>query len=1024
MTPPTFSESSTVQAWLVERLVSLGWEHVPGKDLPRAKTDVLVEEWLIEALEVLNPELHGHPERMDEVLPLIRMHISAAANESLMAANEAMTTLLRGQRTVKYIGTDEYVPVRLVDFPVDPVTGPASPENSYVVADEVTFGPAGRERRFDVVLYVNGIPLVVIETKTPVKASVSWLNGAKDLANTYVPEHPTFFCTNLLMAATEGRAFHYGAVGQPAVDWQMWGSLDDPFDLDGYERVARSVDLLLTPNRALSLLRDYVLYEQPEGVGTARKLLPRYPQVEGVEDIHSKVLRNRPGGLIEHYQGSGKTLLMAFASLRLLNDERVGGPTVLVVLDRLDLIEQVQRQFVTAGLPRVTVADSKAELREVLKTDRRGIVLTTIFRFEREHKDQPPAALNVRDNVVVLVDEAHRTQEGSLATDMRAALPRARFFGLTGTPIADKDRNTYLLFGDPEDEANGWVMSRYTAERSIFDGATVSIHVETRKVASHLDKEALDAAFEELADAEDLSEEQRELLSGRAAKVKTILLNPDRIRAVCEDIVDHFIAKVEPLRMKAMVVAYDRELVVAYEAELNRVLADRAHPDWGVQVVMSSRTSKDEPAAWAKYALTRDAEARVKRQFNDADDPMRFVVVTAKFLTGFDAPILFVQYLDKPLKKHTLFQAITRPNRRYTNRKTGQEKRYGLVVDYVGLGTQIAEALKGADPDGGGKRPIEVEELAAEFEARMTAILSPRFDGIDRSDNSFATLTATRERVLADGEREKFAREFTGVQTIWEFLHPDPVLAEHKHDYQWLAKVYEAVKPTGVSDELLWARLGAKTLDLVHGHIDDVTVTGTGLEEVVVDPASIQVLRDLADTGLIDPPEGGEEAITLGEVLDTIDKRIKSRFDSTGGGIYRSLAEKIERLRAQAIKNAEDSIEYLKQALDVARLAVKADRLDEEGRLEDAERLLDPNIGALTQIVDEFKPDGAPVIVDDVVRDIDSIVKAVRWSGWNATQDGDRIVRKEIREKVLKRYGLPLTGPLFDNVYGYVAENY
>jgi type I restriction enzyme R subunit len=1024
--PPTFSESSTVQAWLVERLAALGWTHVPGKNLPRQKTDVLVEEWLVEALERLNPEIAEEPASVDEVLPLIRMGVMAAATDGLLSANESMTTLLRGQRTVKYVGTEDYVPLRFIDFPTDPAIDPVSRQNTYVVADEVTYGPAGKERRFDVVLYVNGIPLVVIETKTPVKSSVSWLNGAKDLASVYVPECPTFFATNLFMAATEGRAFHYGSIGQPAVDWQMWGSLDDPYDLDGFERVARSVDLLLTPGQVLSLLRDYVLYEQPEGSGAPRKLLPRYPQVEGVEGIHGKVLAGRPGGLIEHYQGTGKTLLMAFASLRLLNDERVGAPTLLVVLDRLDLIEQVQRQFLTAGLPRVSVADSKADLRQVLRNDQRGIVLTTIFRFEREDKNQPPQPLNGRSNIIVLVDEAHRTQEGSLAGDMRAALPNARFFGLTGTPVVDTDRNTYTLFGDPADEPNGWVMSRYTVERSIADGATVPIHVETRLVDSHLDKERLDETFKEMADEEELTDEQREFLSGRAAQVKTILLNPDRITAVCTDIVDHYIAKVAPLGMKAMVVAYDRELVVAYEAEINRILAERGHGDWDVQVVMSVGTGKEEPQAWAKYALTRDAEARVKKRFNDASDPMRFVVVTAKFLTGFDAPILFVQYLDKPLRKHTLFQAITRPNRRYTNRQTGQEKHYGLVVDYVGLGAQIAEALRGADPSGGGRRPVETDELAAEFESRLDAILSPRFDGIDRADTGFVALQAAMQRLPQGEARDKFAREFTGVQTIWEFLSPEPVLAQHKHDYQWLAKVYEAIKPTGVSSELLWARLGAKTLDLVHGHIDDVSVTGTGLEEVIVDPGSIQALRDLVEAGIIDPPDPDvdrHEAITLGEVLDTIDARIKRRFDATKATIYKSLAEKIDRLRALAIQRAEDNVELLKRALEAAKLAVQADRLDEEGRLDDAERLLDPNIGALTQIFEEYKPVGTAVIVEDVVRDIDAIVKEVRFSGWSETQDGDKTVRKEVRS-VLRRYGLPLTGPLFDNAYGYVSENY
>jgi len=274
-------------------------------------------------------------------------------------------------------------------------------------------------------------------------------------------------------------------------------------------------------------------------------------------------------------------------------------------------------------------------------------------------------------------------------------------------------------------------------------------------------------------------------------------------------------------------------------------------------------------------------------------------------------------------------------------------------------------------------------------------------------------------------------REFTGIQTLWEFLDPHEVLDPHSHDYKWLAQVYEAIKPTQVSNALLWDRLGAKTLALVHGHISHVEVTGTGLEEVIVDPDSIEAMRALVEQGELDLDMGKdgdrdllEDPVTLDEVLDTIDKRIKRRLEASGHAVYKSLAEQIERLRKQAMKKAEDSIEFLKQALEVARTAVQAEKLEADGLLdEEAERLLDPHIGALTQIVNEYKPEGTAVIVEDVVRDIDTIVKQVRFTGWNETQDGDRTVRKELRA-VLKKYALPVTGPLFDNAYAYVAENY
>ena len=1013
-----FGEAATVQGWLVEELTRLGWSHVPGHALPRDATDVICEAWVSESLTRLNPAIAESPDRVDEVLPLIRAAILSAGTDGLLAANERMTTLLRGDKPVKFVGTDEYVPLRIIDFD-NPgnnrftVSGPL-PNSASPVADEVTYGAPGNARRFDTVLWVNGLPLVVIETKSPVQASVSWLNGARDIANVYEVDKPAFFAPNVLVAATEGREFHYGAVGQPAEDWLMWGSTQDPYDLDGFPRVKRAVDLLLTPVQVLAILKDFTLFEQVPG-GTVRKLIPRYPQVEAAEAIHARVLAGGKGGLIWHYQGTGKSLLMAFAALMLLNDPQVGGPTVVVVLDRLDLIEQIQRQFRTAGLPRVTVAESKEELRRVLREDRRGIVLTTIFRFE------DAGELNDRDNIIVFIDEAHRTQEGRLGDDMRAALPNARFFGLTGTPISDKDRNTFKLFGDPNDP--GWVMNTYSMERSIADGASVPVHVETRMVNFHLDEAALDAAEKALADEENLTDEERDYLASKAGHVKTVLLNPDRITAVCTDILDHYQAKVAPTGMKAQVVAFDRELVVAYDNELRRLVAERGLP-YEVAVVMTVG-SKDDPPTWLEYALDRAQEAHVKARFTNPDDPLCFLIVTAKLLTGFDAPIEQVQYLDRPLRRHTLFQAITRTNRRYTNTATGQEKHYGLIVDYIGLGNEVARALKAADPDRHGARGVDVDALAAEYDATLAKTLE-RLDGVDRTSSSFAALQDALERIKNTEARDAYAKDFTALATLYEFLHPHEVTEASADDYKWLAQIYEASRPAKPSNALLWHRLGPKTIAMVHGHMTDFTVTGTGLEEVVVDPDAIEAMRTLIGQGELDFGTDRDllnDPVTLDEVLTVIDRRIQRRLADHPTGIYRSIADQIEKLRQMAITRAEDSVEFLRKALELARAAVEADRLEAEGRLDEAETLLDPNIGALTQIVEQYKPPDTPVAVTDVVTDIDTIVRDVSYTGWATDQAGDRAVRKELR-LVLSKYALPLTGELFDTAYAYIRENY
>lgn len=1010
-----FSEASTVQAAIVDQLVSLGWVHIPGKDLPRTTDGVLLEEHLTDSLRRLNPRIAERPERVDEVLPKLRAVLLTAHNDGLVAANEQFTTWLRGDQTIRFIGTDDDETVQLIDFE-------DLANNTLVVSDEVTFGPPGHTRRFDIVLWVNGIPIVVGETKSSVNSSVSWLNAARDIHEVYEREVPQFFVPNVLSFATEGRELHYGSVGQPAETWLLWGSTTDPHDLDGWPRVSRSVDLLLNPAQLLTILRDFTLYERStrNGIPALIKLIPRYPQVEAVEAIHQRVLDPaRRQGLVWHHQGTGKTLLMAFAALRLLHDERVGGPTVLIVLDRIDLVEQTVAQFRTAGLPRMRVAGTKDQLRQMLRDDQRGIIVTTIFRFEGA------GFLNDRSNIVVLVDEAHRTQEGRLGQDLRTALPNAQFFGLTGTPISDRERSTFRLFGDPDDP--GWVLNQYSMERSIADGASVPVHVETRLVDFHVDRKALDEAFEALVEEEELTEEQRELIASKATSMTAFVRNPDRIKAVCADIVEHFYAKVDPLGMKAQVVAYDRETCVLYEAEINRLLAERAaargeDPDETavVMTVGTAKTAKSDPPEWSRYRREREEENKLKDRFNDAGDPLKFLIVTAKLLTGFDAPIEGVMYLDKPLRLHTLFQAICRTNRRWQHPRTGQEKRYGLIVDYVGLGNEIGRALRAADPETGGKRPVEVAGLVDELEAALATCLE-RFDGIDRTDSSFAALHAAQERIPPGTEREAFARDFARVQALWEFLHPDSALDAYREDYKWLARLYESVRPSGVSDALLWHRLGAKTLALVHEHISDVAVTGTGLDEVIVDQETIEAIRQLALPNM--PAPGGDEPITVQEALDTIEARLRRRLAANPHPVYQGLAERLERLRRASLERAEASIEFLREILSLAKDLTAAERAEDEGGNEALSLLPDPKVGALTQILEEYRPPNTPVIIEEVVADIDAIVKQVRFAGWAETQNGDRTVRREIR-LVLNRYGLPTTGELFDRTYAYIRENY
>ncbi len=998
-------KETAIQAALIDRLTRLDppWRYVPAAQVPRAPDDVMAEEWVLDALLKLNPVIAERPERAQEVLSRLRAVLLSAPNDGLVAANEEMVAWLCGRKTMRFVGTEHHEPVRLIDF-----DHPAA--NRLVVSTEVTYRPGTEERRYDVILWVNGFPLVVGETKTPISFNTSWLNGAKDIHDGYEVKTAGFFVPNVLSFATEGKEFRYGAIRQPPETWLPWSRTTDVPMLPGLASVLYSAALLLAPGQLLDVLRTFTLFSRHSSTagGFEIKVIPRYPQVEAVEAIVARVRDpQRRQGLVWHHQGSGKTLLMAFAAAKLRQTIELDAPTILIVLDRLELIEQTRSEFLSVGIAAMKVAETKDQLRQLLGADdARGVIVTTIFRFDGA------GLLNTRSNIVVMVDEAHRTQEGRLGQDMRDALPNAKFIGLTGTPISTEDRNTWATFGDPDDP--GGVLNHYSVERSIADGATLPIHVETRLVDFHIDAKELDQAFDELARTERLDEREAGMLAKRASKVDQILKSPARVQAVCADIVAHYRAKVEPLGLKAQVVAFDRECCALYHQAITALL------EAGEEATVVMTTAKDDPLDWSPWDRDRDAENRVKDRFKDPADPLRLLIVTAKLLTGFDAPIEGVMYLDKPLRAHTLFQAVCRTNRRWTNPETGQEKLHGLVVDYVGMGAELAKAVAVSDTGRTKALPADVNELIdllGEYVAAAMAL----FAGIDRNASGFEQLYAAQERLGDQASRAAFAADFLRAEGLFEFLWPDAALRAVEGDYKWLARIYKSVAPTDAADKLLWQRLGTKTAQLIHEHLSDVTIGAGGLETVAVDAEVFEALRQMK----LWPSEDDEpkEPPTIEDLLDTLEARLARKL--SGGNphrVWRSISEQLEALRRAKIDSAAASVEVLKRILEVGRDMIVAEKADEEGRLDDI-KVIDPDKGALTQILEEYAPPGTPVVIETVVEKIDSLVRPVRGTGWQTSQPGDREVRRQLR-LILRDSGLPPQGEIFDRAYAYISEHY
>ncbi len=992
-----FNESNTVEAYVCDLLAGpikavlantaqepqvsngpsskgIGWRYAASAEVPRQMQDVLVEPWLREALIHLNPEIAAQPDRVDDVLFKLRAIVMSVRSDGLIRANEEMTAWMRGERSMPFGPNHEHVQVRLIDL--DDLE-----QNQYIVTRQFTYRAGPNERRADLVLLVNGLPLVLIEAKTPVKKCISWVDGAIQVRDDYEKFVPELFVCNVFSVATEGKAYHYGSIGLPVKDWGPWHlDGDDDGQHHPLKSLKLSVESMLRPQVVLDILGSFTLFATNKKKQRI-KIICRYQQFEATNKIVERVLAGYPRkGLIWHFQGSGKSLLMVFAAQKLRMHVGLKNPTVLIVVDRIDLDSQITGTFTGADIPNLEKADSRERLQQLLAQDVRKIIITTIFKFS-----EVTGSLNDRSNIIALVDEAHRTQEGDLGRYMREALPNAFLFGLTGTPINRADRNTFYAFGAEEDEKG--YMSRYGFEDSIRDGATLKLHFEPRLIDLHIDKAALDDAYRDLTGG--LSDLDKDNLAKTAAKMAVLVKTPERIRKVCEDIVGHFQTKVEPNGFKGQIVTFDRESCLLFKAELDKLL-----PPEATDIVMSVQAAdKKEHPEYAPYDRSRDEEERLLDRFRDPADPLKLIIVTAKLLTGFDAPILQAMYLDKPLRDHTLLQAICRVNRTYSEQKT-----HGLIVDYLGIFDDVAAALEFDDQSI--KQVVSnIQELKDKLPEAMQKCLA-FFTGCDRALQGYEGLIAAQQCLPNNEVRDNFAAEFSVLGRIWEALSPDTVLTPCENDYKWLSQVYQSVQPSSGHGKLIWHSLGAKTIELIHQNVH-VDAVRDDLDTLVLD-------ADLLEAVLSNPDPKKAKEIEI-----KLNRRIRKH---AGSPKFKHLSERLDALKDRFESGQINSIEFLKQLLEIAKETLQAEK--ETPPEEDEDR----GKAALTELFNEIKTEETPIIVERVVTDIDEIVRLVRFPGWQNTQAGEREVKKALR-KALFKYRLHADEDLFDKAYSYLITH-
>ena len=672
-----------------------------------------------------------------------------------------------------------------------------NPDNNlFHVTDEWTQQGVVHRNRADVVFLINGIPVAIVETKSANKRD-GLAEGVEQIRR-YHNETPEMFTTAQLFGVTQMLELFYGVTWNVSRKNLFNWKTDDPTNYE--EKVKTFFDR----DRFLKVLQESIIFQSRDDALT--KVVLRQHQTRAVEKVIERVHDpNKRRGLIWHTQGSGKTLTMITIASQLL---RGGGetekPTVLMLIDRNELENQLFSNITGYGITGLKVAESKRDLQQILASDYRGLIVSMIHKF-----DDIPADINTREGVTILVDEAHRTTGGDLGNYLMAALPNATYIGFTGTPIDNlsQGKGTFKVFG--ADDEQGY-LDKYAIAESIEDGTTVPLNYALAPSNLQVDSETLNKEFLSLALQEGMSDfEELQAIIDHAANLKAIMKAPDRIDNVAAAVAKHFRENVEPMGFKAFLVAVDREACALYKTALDKYLP----PEYS-EVVYSEDTRDSE--AMKVYHRNPDQEKEIRKKFSDKNEHPKILIVTQKLLTGFDAPILYCIYLDKPMRDHVLLQAIARVNRPYED-NDGLIKPYGFVLDFVGIFANLEKALAfDSEEMGSVIRNIDVlKTLFAKLIQEDAAQYLPFASGRDDKAKEDAIEHFEDKEI-----RETFFKFFKQLQDIYTILSPDAFLHPFIADYQALASLYGLIRNAYADRPYIDRELTAKTRELLQQHTE------------------------------------------------------------------------------------------------------------------------------------------------------------------------------------------------------------
>ena len=916
---------------------------------------------------------------------------------------------------------------------------PAS--NDWLAVNQFTVVENKRERRPDIVLFVNGLPLAVIELKNPADENAT-ISSAFHQLQTYKAEIPSLFAFNAALVVSDGLEARIGALTAGPEWFKPWRTIAGETLADpSLPQLQVLLEGVFNRPRLLALVRDFIVFED-DGSGALVKKLAGYHQFHAVQTAVAETLRaaalqqavadrdpagryesrrqpagargDRRIGVVWHTQGSGKILTMAFYAGRIMRDLAMENPTVVVLTDRNDLDDQLFTTFSRCGdllgLPPVQ-AESRADLRAKLAVESGGVVFTTIQKFfpdapaageregatpRRKQPGDPHPLLSSRRNIVVIADEAHRSQYDFIdgyARHMRDALPNASFIGFTGTPIELADASTRAVFGDH--------ISVYDIQRAVEDGATVPIYYESRLAKLALDeteKPTIDAGVDEVTEGEEV--DRREKLKTKWAQLEAIVGAEKRVALVARDIVEHFEHRREAMDGKAMVVCMSRRICIDLYRELVR-----RRPEWrdnddsrgALKVVMTGRAS--DPPDWQRHIGNKARREALAKRFRDPADPLRMVLVRDMWLTGFDAPSLHTMYVDKPMRGHGLMQAIARVNRVF------RDKPGGLVVDYLGLAHELKRALATYTESGGTGETALDKAQAVRAMLEKYEVCCGLFHGFDRSAwkngspaDRLQLLPAAMEHVLAQKDgKTRCLRAVRELSQAFALAVPHPETIRIRDDVSLFQHVRAAlskrVGPEAKSDEELdhAVRQIVSRAVTPDGVVD--IFAAAGLKKPDVSILSEEFLREVRGMGRRNLAVELLERLLKGELGPRRRKNVVQA---------RSFAEMLEQTIRRYQNRAVEAAQVIEELIGLAREMREANARGERLGLSDDELAFYDALGVNDSAVQ--------VLGDDTLRDIArELVETVRGNvtiDWTLRENVRANLRRLVR-RVLRKHGYP-----------------